>query len=261
MKNIKRKYYPLAEASKVLNCSINDIYHLGATRRIEICMFIPKTTITPFYINLDEGDKFLYQSIKGKGFLMDDYFSLDDLSVAKEGFIGGGFYCEFETLSGFFSLFSEDIMKFEFIHDDLEGIEPTALFSTYSSNYDIELFNVVGVKATRSNLVIMADAIENFDVSKVGSIKNLDNSIKRTPNASKQNKLIKSLIEIHYGLGSSENIRSLLNEDRGTGEMLLDFQKSGIIPPVTGRALAGWLEDVEIERVEITTPKKEISTK
>ena len=56
---------------------------------------------------------------------------------------------------------------------------------------------------------------------------------------------------MYYGAGSSENIRSLMNEDRGIGEMLIEFQKNGIRPPVTGKTLSNWLKDVELEYVEI----------
>lgn len=69
----------------------------------------------------------------------------------------------------------------------------------------------------------------------------------------KKNKLIKALIEISYGKGSSEKPRSLLNENRGTGDLLLDLQKMGIQPPISGSTLAEYLKDVELDYVQIPT--------
>ncbi|MNH30800.1 hypothetical protein D3C79_911140 [compost metagenome] len=74
-------------------------------------------------------------------------------------------------------------------------------------------------------------------------------------------KLIKALIEINYGVGSSEKPRNLLNEDRGTGELLEDFHRMGIAPPVSGSTLAAYLKHVELDYVNIPTLAVGISKK
>ncbi|WP_447886457.1 hypothetical protein [Serratia fonticola] len=158
--------------------------------------------------------------------------------------------------------------------------------------FDVELNGVVGRDFTTSIPFVGLDIYKGFDcyieydeyfVSKkdllvtrkfiekimgrkgkvIGVQPHVDNKTVRQRKSSnsltdnKKNKLIKALIEIAYGKGSSEKPRSLLNEERGTGEMLIDFHKMGIEPPVTGSTLADYLKDVELDYVQIPTASVE----
>lgn len=45
MKDFPRVYYTLPMAAKKLGCTVDDILHLGATNRLEICAYISERDI------------------------------------------------------------------------------------------------------------------------------------------------------------------------------------------------------------------------
>lgn len=262
MSNIKKIYHPLNDAAKILNCTVSDIYHLGATRRIEICTYIPKVKLSPFNVLIKENGDFVYNEMEVKDFIGDRFFYMENFTLpSRNEYFTYFFDCKADTLGGFFALNAEDIINFELkLNDEYSVIEPDSLMTSFFSAYDFEMINIGGVKVKESSLVIMDEAIKDFDNTQDGVIA-VGNDEKRKPNTTKQNKFIKSLIDLQYGKGASENIYSLINEERGTGDLLKDFQLSGIKPPVTAKTLKTWLDGVELDYVEIPTSRKEISKK
>jgi len=256
MTNIKRMYYPIPEASKILGCTIDELYHLGATSRIEICTYIPEYHSEPFNVKVNEGGEFVFEEIEKRKKITDRFFSIGDMNLpqtAKEFFI---FDCHARFLQGFFSLIPNDIINLEL--DRFGGIDcitPGELMTPFYSGFDIHLSNLNDISIPCERLVIMAQALDNFDIEKIAKHPGSEGGgeAKGKPNASKQSKLIKALLEIQYGVGASNNINALINEERGTGELLKDLQLLGIKPPMTRKALSGWLDDIELDYVGNST--------
>ncbi|EOI7480169.1 hypothetical protein [Yersinia enterocolitica] len=262
----ERLYYPLNEAAEKLGCSIKDIIHYGATGALKICI----------YINYDAEEKkpVMHLGLSNKKANEVDEFNI----ISGEGwFISGIGFNEYKNneilssgyyakhISGFFYIIEDDLVPIEF---DLEqeslklyhvstGIEENDL----EDNIDIS-FIMLGISVPVRNLCVMAKHIKEL-TGKKSEMPSFDGSNKkiRKPNANKQSKLIKALIEICYGVGSSENPYSLINEERGTGDMLEDFQRMGINPPITGKTLSDYLKDVELDYVQIPTVSVDISKK
>ncbi|HEY2455558.1 MAG TPA: hypothetical protein VGI71_23665 [Scandinavium sp.] len=258
MKNIDRMYYPLNEAAEKMNFNVQDLLHLGATGRMEICAYIPKTTTNAFSVQVRENGEFVYEQIKKRAEVWDKFYLIENVSFVECSRKAIMFECQADTLSGFFALHSQDIVKFEFNRKDDFEIETTSLMTPYTSGYDFHLFDVQGVKITKNNLVVMAVNLEDFNSSQVAKRpgEGRGDDKKSVPNINKQARLIKTLIRIHYGERDANNPRGLLEPG---GELLNDLDKLGIRPPVSGKSLKTWLEDVELEYVEISKNDGDIS--
>ncbi len=263
----ERLYYPLVEAAEKMECSVKDIIHYGATDALKICIYIDYSTeenksllrLNLSNSKLNEMDDF--NNISGDGWSINGVY-LNDSKADK--LLSSGYYAE--NISGFFYVMAHYLVPVEF------NSEQSNLKLNYvSTGWDDDLvedigvdFMFLGVSFPVKNLCVMAkDINELTEKNKNSKMPSFDDERKKLPkpNANKQSKLIKALIEINYGKGASENPHSLLNEERGTGEMLEDFQRMGISPPVSGSTLATYLRDVELDYVEIPTRDVSISKK
>ncbi|HHN8384244.1 TPA: hypothetical protein ACRRW5_005499, partial [Klebsiella quasipneumoniae] len=119
----------------------------------------------------------------------------------------------------------------------------------FTSSYDFNVLFANGVKVDIEELVIMADVLNDFDMAKKPKLPSADGLSKKKYNSNKQSQLIKALIRIHYSEADSNNPRSLLEDG---GEILNDMTKLNIRPPVTGKTLKSWLDDVDIDYLEIS---------
>lgn len=260
----KRLYYPLLQAAAELDCSVRDLIHFGAIDEIEICALV-KSFKLKYFCDPDEDKPEIYN--QGKYFYFDRFIWLPE----RKGMILHG-------CGGLLHVNKATLLKIDLNQDRCtrdkallhfpKGNFPTPMYTNggmTSDDIDFDYF-------TEDMLYITEDEmsrIKSTDFNK-HSISILNeplcspdsalktSSSKKTENA--KSKLIKALIEIHYGKGSSDSARSLLNEERGTGEMLHDFDLNGIDPPVTGKTLAGWLKDVDLDYVESSTSDPEDST-
>jgi len=258
MKSLDRMYYPLPEAAEKIGFNIQDLLHLGATGRLEICAFIPKIEKLVFDVEVRENGEFVYEQIKKNGEIWDRYYLIENITLIDDSNKQIMFDCQADTLSGFFALYSQDIVRFEFNRKDDFEIGPTKIFTPTSSGYDFGFFGVQGIKISRDNLVVMAAEVNDFDLSMTARRPGDDrgDSKEIIPNKNKQAKLIKSLLHILYGKKDADSPRGLLEPG---GELLSDLDKLGIRPPVSGKSLKAWLDDVDLEYMEISGKGRDIS--
>ncbi|MDD9246576.1 hypothetical protein PVM12_21425 [Enterobacter soli] len=263
---ISRLYYPLEEAAEYLKCSIKDVIHLGAIGILKISIYIP-------HWNEKEGESF---SVYYNGLVVDaeQYRYGDFLGLTGESWEIAGIY-EYtakdndfykqgaklvKLFNGFFYLVPRNLTELEF-DIDAEKIRVNTLFASddFDSMGAVILDSPLGVKFPAKYLCVMLEELEGIE-DKRGRMPSAESDRpRRKPNENKQAKMIKALIELQYGVGAADKARSLLNTERGTGEMLADFDRAGIRPPVSGRVLSEWIKDIDLETVGISTEKVDIS--
>lgn len=264
----ERLYYPLPDAARYIGCSVADIIHMGATGVVNISIYIPSwiekdnERFMIFYNGLDVvadstrlGD---YLDLNGEGWSVSGIHkcSPEDDDLIKRDVKAIKF------LSGFFYVSNRCLTELEFdVNSEFLKINTLYAGGGFYDEETVVINSVLGVIFPVKYLCLMAGELRDIS-SKVGKIPRPEmDSLAKQPNTNKQSKMIKALIELMYGSGSSEKARSLLNTERDTGEMLADFDKNGIKPPVSGKQLAEWLKDVELEYVEISSAKVETSQK
>lgn len=269
-------YCKLDRAAKLLNCEPVDLIHLGVVGGIELCVMLQGFHSEVFLTKeqLLAGDELI--SIKQFGQYSAFHFKKEDKDKSwmediewesEEVFCAKGYAYGLWVLTD----------GIEHLEYSGEMIHRGALFQP-GSNKSIVISNSVGLDENDSYSSVTVNFndiyITKSDIDKVmsGNVGELSintkvggdvcevKSVSRVTE-NKKNKLIKALIEIAYGKGASERPRSLLNEERSTGELLIDLHKMGIEPPVTGSTLAAYLKDVELDYVEVYTPPVENSKK
>lgn len=269
-------YCKLDRAAKLLNCEPIDLIHLGVVGGIELCImlrgFYSEVFLTKEHLLL--GDELALI----KRFCQYSAFRFKEIDKDKSWMDG-------------IEWVSEEIFCAKGYADGLwaltDGIENLECFGEMThhgtlflpgSNQNIVISHTVELDEKNPylpvNITLNDVYITKSDIDKImsGNIGELSintkvrddiyevKSVSRITE-NKKNKLIKALIEIAYGNGASERPRSLLNEERLTGELLLDLHKMGIEPPVTGSTLAAYLKGVELDYVGIYTPPVEDSKK
>jgi len=265
MKLPERLYYPLPDAAEKLKCSISDVLHLGATGVIKISLFVNHNYNDKLHLNMpnhrvEQLDE-LFQSLHGEHWVVSNIeFKDSGENIYLRGYYAG-------RLEGFFYVNELDLIEAEFNMNS-----PLKITQLYVSpdgfdggDLEVNFFNKGEDLFSINNLCIMSTELAKLKDSEGGKIYDFSQVDKPKNSKSltdgKKHKLIKALIEVAYGKGSSEKPRSLLNEERGTGELLIDFQKMGIKPPVTGSTLADYLKDIELDYVGIPTLPVENSKK
>lgn len=267
MKLPKRLYYPLPEAARKIGCSMNDMFHYISTKAIEPSVFVDVDFSTfpedrSMHVVMKENvmhaptfhclDEFFY--LKENGWIISDLNYSDKQGAGDIS----GYYAK--KLHGFFYIEHSNIIDFEFNEDAELWIESLLVKLQNKSDSVIYIdFMDSPIKVDLNKLCVMSHEMDNIKENGQFHIYNGDINLGelqpvKNVNESKQAKLIKALIEIQYGVGSSSNINALINEERGTGELLKDLQLLGIKPPVTRKALKGWLDGVELDYVGISTP-------
>lgn len=241
--NLGRMYYPLSKAASLLGgCDEDDLIHYGGTGQIEICYYFDG-----FFESVR-----LIKPETASGTIIVRY-SIFTYSA------GVGYF------RGLYALSKDSLHSIEFL---LKSSRASVSISTPKVGdeiiYDFEIYDeiIFNSQFDKSRLFITADEINRITGKNPISHSSFAfDTPTHTPNTNKQSQFIKALIEIYYGAGKSDNARSILNTERNTGEMLADFDRAGIKPPVSGKTLADWLRDVELDYVDISTGKKEISKK
>lgn len=258
-----RLYYPLIEAARELGCEVKDIIHYAAIEALQLSIYVDFHYTDPaawFHVGIPESK---VNDIDEFSMLSGDGWSIDKVEFKNksEGFYIDGYYAK--AIQGFFYVDGHSLIRLEFDEKEvvyLHGVHTENEFYSDEVIYiNFGMDNLLEVNF--SNLCVMASSMSLIRQDVV----NLPTpEIKKefsSPNGNKQAKMIKALIEIHYGVGKSNSARSLLNTERDTGEMLADFDRAGIRPPVSGKTLASWLKGVELDFVGISTDKTENSTK
>lgn len=264
----ERLYYPLPEAAENLGCSVKDIIHMGATGALQLSVFIPKWSehengkVNIFFAGLyDDLERFSiddYTGLRGDGWSISGVYKVpvnEEIDSDTDSFSA-------RYLNGFFDVDHNSLVEYEFdleneflrlhtLHasENHEGYGPITIHSYSGFNFQSKYLCVMSVnigKVGHSNSSLPMTEIEKPE---------------KKYNENKQSKMIKALIEIHYGFGASGKARSMLNTERNTGEMLADFDRAGIRAPVSGKVLAEWIKDTELEYVDISTVKSETSKK
>ncbi|BEN51574.1 hypothetical protein [Serratia nevei] len=264
-------YCRLERAARILECEICDIIHLGIIGGIELCVML-----NGLACEIITDDESLIRGGSGsvtpevRRYLTNfSYFDFNTIN-RRDG------EWEPEILEEDEGVFSAKGYAFGLwvLNDGMNSLEFSdemlhsgALFMPGSDGRVVispenneELLNV---KIKLNDIYVTKNDIEriiNGEVSdsdfKFKAHGDSNRKLKNTTTKASENKkdkLIKAMIEIFYGYGASGKIRSLINEERNTGELLLDFQKNGIKPPVSSKTLASWMEDVDIERVVSST--------
>ena len=255
----ERLYFSLADAAERLKCKPIDLIHFGVNNSLEICAFID-----------------------GEFKDFDIYVSPFEVEGNRKVKRCSGVYCRFNytvneevldrrlNLLGLFSLHTSILRALEF-YEEVEVInamikEPVSN-SESGCQHHFSISDFTG-KFTRDNLYVTSAALRglsNGTSQRVYEENDSDMSvtgiITSPASENKKSKLIKALIEIHYGKGSSDTARTLFNTEMDTGEMFKDFIDRGIRPPVSGKTLDVWLRDVELEYLEDSNAAAEASRK
>lgn len=250
----ERLYYPISEAAKKLNCSVSDVIHMGATGVVDFSIYISfwreteKERFNIFTFDMDESD--IHNSLRGKGWSVSGIYpeKVEGKEDRKVFFI--------KSLNGFFKLLPSNLIDLEFDKDLITFKVNSLKVSSEETDFDeVLIHSFYGVQLPVKNLCIMAPDMSAIS-SRKGELPESDaDSAPKRVNTNKQAKMIKALIEIQYGKGASEKARSLLNTERDNGEMLADFDAAGIRPPVSGKVLAEWIKEVDLEYVDKSTVK------
>lgn len=250
----ERLYYPISEAAKKLNCSISDVIHMGATGVLNFSIYLPawqeseKDRFNVFTFSIDESEK--QGSLRGKGWSISGIYH-EKIDGEKDRIVSFA-----RSLNGFFSLSAQNLIELEFdVGAPLFKVNSLKVRTNETEVDEILIHSFYGVMLPVKNLCIMASDMDDINTRK-GELPESDaDSAPKRVNTNKQAKMIKALIEILYGKGASERARSLLNTERDNGEMLADFDAAGIRPPVSGKVLAEWIKEVDLEYVDKSTVK------
>lgn len=270
MKLPERKYYSINDAAIKLGCSVNDILHYASVGLLNLCVYLD------LKCNVDE--KNIYLNIPPEKInQIDDCFQIldgDKWTVGNIKFMVcgendnkiSGFYSG--ELFGFFYIHSTEVLRAEFTQDEEVKI---SFLSTNPEDYDgddveISLLKDGGEIFKKSNFCLMASEIKNLDSTESGQFPKQKESSDRLRggNDNKKNKFIKALIEITYGPGSSDNIYALMREgskNSPPGYIVTDFEQRGFKLPAGHKTVQGWVNDAELESLEISKPSMEISKK
>jgi len=268
----ERLYYPLPEAVKKIgqDCTVKDIIHFGATGALNISIYIKnwmETEESQFVVVYDSfsvdaeqesfGD---FKSINGDGWGISGIYkkNLPESDIFQNATFVKWF-------GGFFYISPSDLVDFEFNHDS-EMITIHFLETHTSENVggSVQLNNLKGIEIPARYICIMEGDINS--INKSGEMPQLSeqNTVKRKPNHNKQSQFIKALIEMFYGIGQSDNIYELMKEgskNTPPGRLRKDFEDFAFKMPVGHKTVQDWVDDVEIEPLEISKSAMEISKK
>jgi hypothetical protein len=256
-----RLYYPLPEAAKKLECTIQDVIHMGATGILQFSIYIAgwlekeNNRFNIFLLSIDDTgeltDNVSNDVLRGAGWSISGIYK-EKITSGR----GAGNELYFaRALNGFFNVSHSNLIELEF---DFESsnvkLHSLKVSESGAENDELLIHSFEGVNFPTRYLCVMSKELESIG-NKTGTLPQLEqeeSTVARKPNSNKQSQMIKALIEVHYGKGSAEKARSLFNTEKSKGEMLQDFQLRGIRPPVTGKILAEWMKDVDVEYVEIS---------
>ena len=176
-----RVYYPLDLAAKKMNCSTEDILHLGATNRLEICAYIKGVELSPdgfnFNVTFDEDDEYVLNEITENKCIISDLYQIilfeynDNTIISEVDLKPRGWYAN--DLNGFFAMCSNDLVDIE-LSGGLTSFEVN-ISELSTPNIDdrkpIEITNINDLVITENMLVVMGKEIENFNASVAPSIR------------------------------------------------------------------------------------------
>ncbi|EKQ3860598.1 hypothetical protein PX967_002579 [Escherichia coli] len=211
MKDFPRVYYTLPMAAKKLGCTVDDILHLGATNRLEICAYISERdieeneneeTIQIFLSHDDE--EFYLEDINRNNCIRKDMFciALFKFSYISEKSRSKGRYSSLyaNLLNGFFAIPSEFLLDIELsgLLDDVT-VKPYQLLTPKQYGRQILIANFPDISIQENRLVVFDSEISNFDMLARPKFPGGERESPKT--AAKRNEVIYSLIKLIPEMG------------------------------------------------------------
>ncbi|HIE6128570.1 TPA: hypothetical protein ACXN4M_001039 [Proteus mirabilis] len=264
-----RLYYPLDLAAKEIGCDINDLLHFASIGVLEICIAAPKSpdgwddndelNENPFeprlYINK-------LKLNKTKSIVKLNYEAINTKISASYNFKTRS-YAHLD-ISGLIAIPYLYMKSFDCFGNDTITVNHFNLPRTetnieISENLIIKKISTDGYQVNIKDFIISAEELallqnggrhlENISFPLEASNESLleQEKIKRKPNENKQALFIKGLIAICFENG--EKILENPTAHIETGIIRQKFDRAGLKTGVCGKTVAGWLENVELERI------------
>lgn len=245
MKLPERLYYPISLAAEKLSCTVADLIHFGASSQIEVCYMMKEAFAEGVVIKGIGSDAIILSGLYG---ILQIGMELNNNEYR--------FGQRHAFCFGLFSLNSNTLRDWDMPF--LEVSSPSTEFKTplHSMKEQISLSLPIDVIMNTSRLYITAHEMGRIinkpftPPTRMSVFTTNSTESTRKPNENKQARLIKALLRIQYGETFANNPRSLLEDN---GELLNDLANLGIRPPVSGKTLNTWLEDIELEYTEISS--------
>lgn len=266
----ERLYYPLPEAAEKLERPVRDVIHFGATGALNISIYIKHWMETEeskfvvvydsFTVDADQDSFGDFKSIEGDGWGIRGIYknNLPESDIAQSATFVKWF-------GGFFYISPSDLVDFEFNHNsEMITIHFLETHTSEDVSGSVQLNNLKGIEIPARYICIMEDDINSINQSGEIPQPSEENTVKRKPNENKQGQLIKWLIELNYGVGASDNMYELMKEgskEIQPGEMRADFEKTGFKIPAGYKTVQSWVDNVDLEPLEISKSPMEISKK
>ncbi|NUH56251.1 hypothetical protein HUK76_21605 [Citrobacter portucalensis] len=177
MDNLSRVYHTLPMAAKKMGCTVDDILHLGATNRLEICAYIDGVeqrydycTFNVFFDN-EDSEKCLAKTIRKYNSIFTEMYEIslfnynDELRIENEDVRFQGLYAN--HMKGFFAIPSEFLVEIELSGVcDIINLSPRYIDTPKGYGDYIRLDNIDGLSIPESRLVIFDSEISGFNYEK-----------------------------------------------------------------------------------------------
>lgn len=200
MNGIKRAYYPLPMAADKMGCSVDDLLHLGATNRLEICAYVSGVTESNDHctFNVFIGNDKYHDEIENNNSIQHDFFIIALFNYNDKLFFDDDHNPKFESiygnmLQGFFALNSESLVAVELSrYDDGMNININELTTPKVFGEPIKIANIDGLSVSEDKLVVLGSELEAFSPTTVAKY---PGSEKETPKTiAKKSQLIPALL-------------------------------------------------------------------
>lgn len=204
MNGLARAYYPLPLAAKKLNCSVEDILHLGATNRLEICAYVQGVEEKEDYCTFnvffeEEYEEDIVREIRENNSVITDMYEvalfnkLDSMVLKENELKFRSWYAN--HLKGFFALPSEYLIDIELsILDDWSYLSPRELYTPNNYGRRLHLANIDCLSIPENRLVVFNSELLGFDSSTTPKYPGSGNETPKT--AAKKSQIILSLIKL-----------------------------------------------------------------
>ncbi|ELR2958317.1 hypothetical protein R3Q45_003913 [Escherichia coli] len=177
MKDFPRIYYTLPMAAKKLGCTVDDILHLGATNRLEICAYIGENDLlisenkcSARVIFEDDSESYYVEQIKERNVIDSDMYKISYLHYNDDYvedtdtgiFRLPGWYANY--LKGFFAIPSQYLVDVELSgpHNAVD-VKPQHLYTIKAHYKKLYLAGIWGLFIPEERLVVFENELSNFD--------------------------------------------------------------------------------------------------
>ncbi|EFE5032289.1 TPA: hypothetical protein OB753_002499 [Escherichia coli] len=208
MKDFPRIYYTLPMVAKKLGCTVDDVLHLGATNRLEICAYIGENDLlfsenkcSARVIFEDDSESYYVEQIKKRNVIDTDmynisYFHYNDDCVEDTDtgiFRLPGWYANY--LKGFFAIPSRYLVDVELSGPcNAVDVKPQHLYTIKAHYKKLYLAEIFGLCIPEERLVVFENELSNFDYAAKPVYGGGDRESPKT--AAKRNEVIYSLIKL-----------------------------------------------------------------